>query len=591
MHIAAIKGNYKIVKLLLIYGASPYIRTFKSNYSPFDYAAESNQIKVVNLLKPLMEMEHVNSPTNPIYNNAKGFRSTKTEESPLIILNQNNEMSYTGLGQFNINNTTKHTRNNLINQDSFHDRTKSYTQSNSNIKANENLQRESISGFEATKDNFSLSFMNHVTMFEAKIEKIKNDLANLNSENFLQGFSKNNNLVSMNSNEFFQQNYHSHHKTNTIAGNFYGSLNQNGVGSYLASPYNVNLSNEMNNIMKQHKKNTISVDNSLYNSIENLYPTFNASNNSQNLNHKLKNNCDNLKDTFSNKVPCFNEFNNETYNINNNIIHHIHNPSSNNTTMKKSDKYSYTFKPNESRVITLKPEDLGESYEKPNQSNHEESRITYNTNCNNVEEVFNLPLQPKNISHNMISEQFWKDIESGREKKAKKGQHKLRISENFHDDQKILAIFSSSPNDIITDEALHINYNTSGKDNKYEWEIIKTPIDKKQYNSGYNMNLNNKNISLNQSEEKIFTEQNITSKRNVKYFSKKSKMNNEKQISLDINQSINEEVAYQEVKLNLIRILIMRRIMKLNLIYKQKIQRIFTIFLVNLSWKCILNTF
>ncbi len=78
MHIAAIKGNYKIVKLLLIYGASPYVRTFKSNYSPFDYAAESNQIKVVNLLKPLMETERGNSPNNPSFNEAKGFRSTKT---------------------------------------------------------------------------------------------------------------------------------------------------------------------------------------------------------------------------------------------------------------------------------------------------------------------------------------------------------------------------------------------------------------------------------------------------------------------------------------------------------------------------------
>jgi len=131
MHIAAIKGNYKIVKLLLIYGASPYIRTLKSNYSPFDYAAESNQIKVVNLLKPSMEIEHGNSPNNPSFIEARGFRSTKTEESPINILKPVNDMSYGGLAQFNINNTTKNNRNNFLNHDSFHDRTKSYTNSNS----------------------------------------------------------------------------------------------------------------------------------------------------------------------------------------------------------------------------------------------------------------------------------------------------------------------------------------------------------------------------------------------------------------------------------------------------------------------------
>jgi hypothetical protein len=555
MHIAAIKGNYKIVKLLLIYGASPYVRTFKSNYSPFDYAAESNQIKVVNLLKPLMETERGNSPNNPSFNEAKGFRSTKTEESPINILKPVNEMSYAGLGQFNINNTTKNTRNNILNQDSFHDRTKSYTNSNNNMKMVDNFQRESNSRFENTKDNFSLSFMNHVTMFEAKIEKIKNDLANINSENFLQGFSKNNNLVSLNSNEFSHQNYQSHHKTNTVSGgNFFGTFYQNGEGSNLASPNNVNLSNEMKNAMKNHKKNTISVDNSLYNSIENLYPTFNASNNSQNMKHRLMNNSNNLKESFNNKISTFNEINNQPYKINNNFMNIIRNPPSNDTTLKKSDKYSYTFKPNESRVITLKPEDLGESYEKPINSNHEESRITYNTNCNNVEEVFNLPLQQKNLNHNIISEQFWKDIESGREKKGKKVVNKLRISENFYDDQKILAIFSSSSNDIITDEVLQNHYHSSGKEQKYEWEIVKSPIDKRQYNSGYNMYLNNKNISLNQSEEKIFTEQNLTSKRNVKYFSKKSGKNSEKQISLDIHQSVHDDIPYKNVYLTLSRI-------------------------------------
>jgi hypothetical protein len=68
------------------------------------------------------------------------------------------------------------------------------------------------------------------------------------------------------------------------------------------------------------------------------------------------------------------------------------------------------------------------------------------------------------------------------------------------------------------------------------------------------MYLNNKNISLNQSEEKIFTEQNLTSKRNVKYFSKKSGKNSEKQISLDIHQSVHDDIPYKNVYLTLSRI-------------------------------------
>jgi hypothetical protein len=62
------------------------------------------------------------------------------------------------------------------------------------------------------------------------------------------------------------------------------------------------------------------------------------------------------------------------------------------------------------------------------------------------------------------------------------------------------------------------------------------------------------NISLNQSEEKIFTEQNLTSKRNVKYFSKKSGKNSEKQMSLDIHQSVHDDIPYKNVYLTLSRI-------------------------------------
>ena len=213
---------------------------------------------------------------------------------------------------------------------------------------------------------------------------------------------------------------------------------------------------------------------------------------------------------------------------------------------------NYTLNGNQSRVLTLKPEELGESYEKqPININGEESRITYNTNfgLNNVEEIFNLPLQQKNfLSSNMkISQHFWNDIESGRNSKKKKKSNKQRISENFYDDQKILAIFSSSSNDIFTQSEPKYHYNSIDKAKNIEFESFNNI--NKNIHSGYNsnMNYNNKNISLNNTQENLYSEQNITTKRDVKNYSKKTKNNKDRQISLDIQQSLSDDIKLKKV--------------------------------------------
>jgi hypothetical protein len=57
MHIAAIKGEHKIIKILLLFNSNPFIYTYKNFYSPLDYARESKKIEVLKILQPLFEQE------------------------------------------------------------------------------------------------------------------------------------------------------------------------------------------------------------------------------------------------------------------------------------------------------------------------------------------------------------------------------------------------------------------------------------------------------------------------------------------------------------------------------------------------------
>lgn len=55
MHIAAVRGEYKIIKLLMLFGASPFIYTFDGGLTPLDYARESGKSESLNVLKPLFD--------------------------------------------------------------------------------------------------------------------------------------------------------------------------------------------------------------------------------------------------------------------------------------------------------------------------------------------------------------------------------------------------------------------------------------------------------------------------------------------------------------------------------------------------------
>ena len=84
MHIACIKGDYKIVKLLIIYGADPILKSTQNNFTPLDYAIEANQQKCIAILGPIVAENHnklkneTNTPSRE-----RGFKTTKNSESPI----------------------------------------------------------------------------------------------------------------------------------------------------------------------------------------------------------------------------------------------------------------------------------------------------------------------------------------------------------------------------------------------------------------------------------------------------------------------------------------------------------------------------
>jgi len=72
MHIAAVRGEYKIIKLLMLFGASPFVYTYDDQLTPLDYARESGKPESLNVLKPLFD-EGKKSKNNIFQNNEQVF--------------------------------------------------------------------------------------------------------------------------------------------------------------------------------------------------------------------------------------------------------------------------------------------------------------------------------------------------------------------------------------------------------------------------------------------------------------------------------------------------------------------------------------
>lgn len=90
MHIASVRGEYKIIKLLILFGASPFIFTYVNGFTPLDYARESGKVESLNVLKPLFEEKKNNNKKNIPNNNLNNNGNSININLKNIPNNQNN---------------------------------------------------------------------------------------------------------------------------------------------------------------------------------------------------------------------------------------------------------------------------------------------------------------------------------------------------------------------------------------------------------------------------------------------------------------------------------------------------------------------
>lgn len=74
MHIAAVRGEYKIIKLLMLFGASPFIYTHDGGLTPLDYARERGKAESLNFLKPLFDESK--KSRNDVYQKSEQVKSS-----------------------------------------------------------------------------------------------------------------------------------------------------------------------------------------------------------------------------------------------------------------------------------------------------------------------------------------------------------------------------------------------------------------------------------------------------------------------------------------------------------------------------------
>lgn len=93
MHVAALKGDYKVIKLLLLFGANPYLTTNSDKYTPLDLSKLKNKTKCIEVLEPLYYENNYNrirdSENNQLDNYKKAHNSnfSKSVEKPKLTTN------------------------------------------------------------------------------------------------------------------------------------------------------------------------------------------------------------------------------------------------------------------------------------------------------------------------------------------------------------------------------------------------------------------------------------------------------------------------------------------------------------------------
>lgn len=483
MHIAAVRGDHKTVKLLSIYGANPFIVT-SQNYAPYDYATGRGNTKCIEALQVLMEKELLKAEGNT----RDGFQTAKNNEDQYNRVKNNIDMINPPI----YNNYTSRPRNqlkmidyslrsptnninghydfqagkskflNYNNIDDFELKKLSRREKNRSYNLDFGRKRKiSDNTSQNAKDSFkdSGSFLNQMNNFEERLEKIKND--------FFQSPSEHNKNIENNSNCYRS------------------NINNSSTANY---------SNESD-----------------YNSFQNKIPQLNTCTN-KNRNTKTNDMLSYIN--FSNLIKTHKR--NQSGCVTHKQSNLLEEKNYRKTKSRKSDDSksnievkSFIMNYDDNRMITMKPEEITEICNN--------SRVTIE-NAYQEEDLDNQNyFKNENYSISKVNNNFWNNLETNVNSSKRKLQSV--ITEQFIDDNGVLAVFLSSKNDILDLE------NELEQENNFDVNRFS--------------NANNPNY--------IYTEENILlqtlDKKNIKYFSKTNRSRtlkeDFKQISLD-TQTINE---------------------------------------------------
>ena len=183
LHLAAFNNDVEIIEILGLYNASPFILTFYSKYSPYDYAKQKNNIESVNVIEKIMLKidDKTTKPSITTINSSStnfGKRNTlntiNTNHSQLKQMSFNHTRNYSRDESHTLEDRHQHYETSNINKNYYQDNINNsqIIRSINNQDLNKNIQLDS----EVNHMRESTNFLNQFDGVGDRIEKIKNNL-------------------------------------------------------------------------------------------------------------------------------------------------------------------------------------------------------------------------------------------------------------------------------------------------------------------------------------------------------------------------------------------------------------------------------
>ncbi len=579
MHIACIKGDNKVVKLMLHYSANPKLKSY-SGMTSYDCAVEYEQEKCIEVLRPYFEdeinkkekLKHLNS-IGPLGSYNQGFRSMKNSSSMA-------QQDFPSSNLYVTNtSTSKHSKLSSMS------RIKGIDHYNNDINMNQNLLSGGINTNNQDMDERKQMYHHNSQQTFKTYNNIKN--ANLNTSNIsnmnMNMNNFNNNIGGGNVNMGnMNNNYHNYNNQNTTTNttNYTNNCNVNAIPNVensrggggeeedtnLTTKYfedkfqkykndimkmnkGINMSNNNNSGMNekvnptgssnyggmgnivstQHKKSKSNVNDYRHDYNANNNNNFGGggmSNNFGGSNLGSLGNAQTNQSTQHSQSSLINPINRQNHNSYNNLhdmggLRHKH---------KDSKKFVHNYE--EKRVVTLKPEEFLDTYEKFDSK--DDSRMISPGNVMMDEyPADNSKMDILNYDNRFFGENH-------------KTTSYKRVAETFLDCNNVLAVFVSNKNDIEYD--LRDRNNQDNVSELFNRDMMYD--DSEPQNNRNNNKQDDENEVLHLSYE---NEGNLNNtKKGIKYFSKSncSIKDEYKQISLDTHAILNNNATSgKQVKL------------------------------------------